>query len=161
MKAWLLVGLLAVDVIAACGPSSSSPAPSADAAPPPTGLSAGDGGVSGTVDPFDPVAPLANRVGSYFTSCSGGPEDHCHGIGEAHLTLSFGDGGDVIDVASFERPELVRVKPFDPEASYLYLKVLGDGGIDGGRMPLLGTFDERAPVLIHDWIEAGAPTPIE
>jgi hypothetical protein len=74
--------------------------------------------------------------------------------------MSFGDGGDVIGIPSYERPDLLRVKPFDPESSYLYLKVLGDGGIEGGRMPLGGTFDERGVELVRGWIEAGAPTPI-
>jgi hypothetical protein len=53
---------------------------------------------------------------------------------------------------------MVRVKPGDPSASYLYLKVLGDGGIDGGRMPYgATTYDPRLPELFFAWIEAGAP----
>ena len=57
-----------------------------------------------------------------------------------------------------ERPDLFRVKPGSPGESYLYLKVLGDGGIDGGRMPLNQvTFDPRLPALIATWIDAGAP----
>jgi hypothetical protein len=53
----------------------------------------------------------------------------------------------------------LRVRPFDPLASYLYLKVLGDGGIEGGRMPRDGDFEQRRVDLIASWIEAGAPAP--
>jgi hypothetical protein len=63
----------------------------------------------------------------------------------------------VVGVPSTERPELERVRPFDSAASYLYLKVVGDGGIEGGRMPLDGVADPRTPALVGAWIEAGAP----
>ena len=65
--------------------------------------------------------------------------------------------GDVVNVPSTERPALDRVTPGDVMASYLYLKVVGDGGIDGGRMPLGGPFDPRLAPFIASWIEAGAP----
>ena len=54
---------------------------------------------------------------------------------------------------------MARVAPGDPRSSYLYLKVLGEGGIDGGRMPLGGPFDPRMAPFIASWIEAGAPAP--
>jgi hypothetical protein len=63
----------------------------------------------------------------------------------------------LIDVPSIERPDLFRVKPGDPMQSYLYLKVLGDGGIEGGRMPLGFAYNPRIPAMFFDWIEAGAP----
>jgi hypothetical protein len=64
-----------------------------------------------------------------------------------------------VNVRSSERPDMFRVHPYDPLGSYLYLKVLGDGGIDGGRMPLGESADPRTPPLIESWIEAGAPAP--
>jgi hypothetical protein len=66
----------------------------------------------------------------------------------------------VVNVRSTERPDLFRVQPFEPRNSYLYLKVLGDGGIEGGRMPLDEVVpDQRIPELVGAWIEAGAPDP--
>ena len=113
-----------------------------------------------TVDPYDPDAGLAVRVDALFSStCTGGPETNCHGAGAAGLRLRMGSGGDLLNVPSSERPDMVRVLPFEPVRSYLYLKVLDDGGIDGGRMPLGGDVDSRRSTLVGSWIEAGAPSP--
>lgn len=90
------------------------------------------------IDPFDADAAIALRVDALFGSCGGGPESGCHSEGAAGLTLRLGPNGDVVNVRSTERPDLFRVRPFDAPDSYLYLKVLGDGGIEGGRMPLRG-----------------------
>lgn len=107
-------------------------------------------------------ASLAARVSLVFGgTCAGiSGEQSCHAQGAANLHLVLGDGGDLVDIPSSERPALFRVKPFDSEASYLFLKLVGDGGIEGGRMPLdESTFDPRYPALIGAWIEAGAPSP--
>ena len=117
----------------------------------------------GLIDPLASDASYALRVDTLFhTTCAGvGGESFCHGAGASQLRLVIAfDGGDVVGVRSIERPDLERVAPGDPLASYLYLKVLGDGGIDGGRMPLnSGIYDSRLTTLIYDWIEAGAPPP--
>ncbi len=77
--------------------------------------------------------------------------------GAAGLTFPAGNElANVVGVASTERPDLLRVKPGSPFESYLYLKVVGDGGIDGGSMPPGGA-DPRLAVLLGAWIEAGAP----
>jgi hypothetical protein len=117
------------------------------------------GGGGGGVDPYDPDAALPERVEALFTSCTGGPENVCHGSGAAGLTLRLGPDGDVVGVPSTERPDLLRVRPYAPSASYLYLKVLGDGGIEGGRMPLDGDFEARRVDLIQQWIQSGAASP--
>jgi hypothetical protein len=133
-------------------------------------LAANDGGVGETVPPFasdgggiqDPLtsdASLGVRAAQVFGGCQGGPESACHAIGEGYTYLRLGKDGDLVDVPSSERPSMVRVRPFDPMSSYLFLKVLGDGGIDGGRMPLGGPYDERLAPFIASWIEAGAPSP--
>ena len=140
----------------ACHASSPAEAEAdADASSPPFG-----GGPVET-DPFDPDAAIAARVSALFgsSSCQGGPETSCHGSAAGGLGLRLGIGGDVIGVPSTERPDLERVRPFDPLNSYLYLKVRGDGGIDGGRMPLGAAPDPRIPDLVESWVEAGAPTP--
>jgi len=128
---------------------------------------AGDGEPTFGLDaarPPDPLAPdsdaaLGTRADQVFAGCQGGPESACHALGEADTHLRLGSGGDLLNVPSFERPEMPRVRPGDPARSYLYLKVLGDGGIDGGRMPLDGPYDPRLAPLIASWIEAGAPSP--
>jgi hypothetical protein len=78
------------------------------------------------------------------------------------MSLSAGHEFDsMIDVLSTEAPGMLRVAPFDPLKSYVYIKLWCDGGIaDGGCMPL---GQVRTPAaaqlaqLFHDWIEAGAP----
>ncbi len=116
-----------------------------------------------TFDPLEPSdASLPLRAATLFgTTCRGGPESGCHGMGAAglHLVLSRDGGGDIVDVPSTERPALVRVKPRDPASSYLFLKVAGDGGIDGDVMPAGTRRDPRIPALIGDWIAAGAEAP--
>lgn len=143
---------LAIVTLVGCG---ATQAEDDGGAPPPTFQ-----GGPVRVDPFDPDAGIALRVDALFgSSCSGGPETACHGSGAAGLTLRLGAGGDVVDVPSTERPDLVRVRPFDPSNSYLFLKLRGDGGIDGGRMPPGAGEDPRIAEIVQRWIEAGAPAP--
>lgn len=111
------------------------------------------------IDPLASDAALGVRAGEVFGRCQGGPESACHALGEGGTHLKLGPGGDLVGVPSTERPSLNRVAPGDPLSSYLYLKVLGDGGIDGGRMPLDGPFDPRLAPFIASWIESGAPAP--
>ena len=127
----------------------------ADADAPPATFGRGEAGV----DPFDGDASLAARVGALVvTRCAGGPETACHATGVGGTHLDLGPGGDVVGVPSMERPDLVRVQPFEPAKSYMFAKVAGDGGIEGGRMPLdTPDFDARIPALVGAWIEAGAP----
>ncbi len=110
------------------------------------------------IDPFGD-ASLAVRTRALFgQTCSGGPESGCHSEKAANFTLTLDpDGGDTINVVSTEMPPMVRVKPFAPDQSYLYWKVVPDPRIDGGAMPLNFPFDPRIPALINEWIEAGAP----
>jgi hypothetical protein len=62
----------------------------------------------------------------------------------------------LVNVPSWEVPSLLRVKPYDPARSYLYLKLACEGGIEGGCMPLGGTVSPTLLQAFHDWIEAGA-----
>jgi hypothetical protein len=108
---------------------------------------------------LDPDAAVGARAEALFEGCAGGPETSCHASGAGTLRLNLGPAGDVVNVPAMERPDLLRVRPFYAEDSYLYLKVRGDGGIEGGRMPLDFDYDPRLVDLVHDWIEAGAPVP--
>lgn len=94
-------------------------------------------------------------------TCTGqGTEQFCHQLDAGGMTLrTSGDNfPQIIDVPSSEAPSMVRVRPGRPPDSYLYLKLVGDGGIEGGRMPLGGPYDAGIEELFQAWIEAGAPT---
>ena len=65
----------------------------------------------------------------------------------------------LVNVASRQRPGLMRVAPGDPENSYLIHKLEGRSGIVGGRMPFNGPpFMTAGQILVvKRWIEIGAP----
>ena len=63
----------------------------------------------------------------------------------------------VVGVASIEQPGLLRVKPNDPDNSYLIHKVEGAAGITGVQMPFGGPPLSQATIdQIRAWISAGA-----
>jgi hypothetical protein len=66
----------------------------------------------------------------------------------------------LVGVASVESP-LLRVKPGDPDHSYIVRKLEGthlEAGGMGLRMPMDGGYLEPAEInLVRDWIRAGAP----
>jgi len=91
------------------------------------------------------------------SSCVTGVETSCHGAGAGGLTLGTADDfAQMIDVPSTERPQLFRVTPGSPPTSYLFLKLVADGGIEGGPMPG-GSYNAGLVALFGGWIEAGAP----
>jgi hypothetical protein len=64
----------------------------------------------------------------------------------------------LVGVPSAERPDLLRVNPGNPDASYLVQKIEGDSGIVGARMPFGETPLPRATIdAIRQWITNGAP----
>jgi hypothetical protein len=112
-------------------------------------------------DDVEVDAPLAAQVKGRIDQICASP-DGCHS-GGAPMSLSAGHEFDaMIGVPSTEAPGMLRVAPFDPLRSYVYIKLWCDGGIaDGGCMPLGQTRTRSAAQLaqlFHDWIEAGAPT---
>jgi hypothetical protein len=112
-----------------------------------------------TLEPWlNESLPLGTRMKSLLGGCDSA--EACHSAGSGGLVI-LGGGKEfvnLIGVASTERPELLRVAPGDPAASYLWLKLRGDGGIDGSPMPS-GNPDPRRATLAWHWIEAGAPVP--
>lgn len=150
--------LLLALVPLACGTTQASREAAADAAPGFDGSGPTLGGPG--VDPLAPGdASTAHRVTLLFaTTCAGGPELDCHGNHAGNLSLRLApDGGDVIGVPSSEDPSELRVKPGDPPRSYLYRKVLEDGGVTGVRMPPGAPYDPRLEALVRAWIGEGAP----
>ena len=63
----------------------------------------------------------------------------------------------LVNVPSRGRPDLLRVSPGNPDASYLIHKLEGAPDIAGARMPLRGPFLTAGQVLvIRRWIALGA-----
>ncbi len=148
-----LTCLVGACTAAAHAPDAAEGGATASEAPPPTLGGAG-------LDPLKPSdASTSTRVAVLFAStCAGGPESSCHGSHAGDLWLRLrGPGADVVGVPSSEEPRLTRVAPHDAGASYLYAKLLSEGGIDGGRMPLGGPYDPRIKALVRAWIDEGAP----
>ena len=64
----------------------------------------------------------------------------------------------LVGVPSAEQPALLRVKPGDPDDSYMVHKIEGLSGITGGQMPLGETPLPQATIdAIRQWITNGAP----
>jgi hypothetical protein len=64
----------------------------------------------------------------------------------------------LVGVPSNEQPSLERVKPGDPDDSYMVHKIEGLPGISGGQMPLGETPLPQAAIdAIRQWITNGAP----
>lgn len=63
----------------------------------------------------------------------------------------------IVGVASLEQPAFMRIKPGDPDNSYLVRKVQGSAGITGVQMPAGGTPLTQAQINeIRAWVAAGA-----
>jgi len=87
----------------------------------------------------------------------------CHNAQNARFAanLNLADGtsyGQLVNVASSNKPGAIRVIPGDPENSYLIHKIEGRPGIVGQRMPRTnGPFLTDGQIsIIRRWIEEGA-----
>jgi len=83
----------------------------------------------------------------------------CHNVATAPQGLVLDADNSyahLVNVASKEVPSLLRVKPGDPDNSYLVQKIEGTAAV-GGRMPLgRPPLDPEVIVLIRRWISEGA-----
>jgi hypothetical protein len=77
------------------------------------------------------------------------PEEGMSLVAPTHAAL--------VGVASSEAPDLVRVAPGDPEASYLLQKITSATPRDGERMPPGQPLASNKIEAIRAWIAAGAP----
>lgn len=108
--------------------------------------------------PIDPNATFTRVQNEIFTpTCA---VIGCHDpIGrQSQLLLTSGTAyANIVNVPSVEMPSLPRIKPGDPQNSYLYRKVTG-AGITGDRMPQGGPpLTDAQLSLVRDWIRRGAP----
>lgn len=110
----------------------------------------------GPEPPAEPtLAAVQERVFSRSCALSG-----CHVGPSAPLGLDLSAGqafGNTVGVRSLERPDLFRIEPGAPDASYLVMKVEGAPDIVGARMPLgREPLTDEQTGLLRDWIEGGA-----
>jgi hypothetical protein len=115
-------------------------------------ITPGGGGSSGTVTP-----DLQSIQENVFTPiCS-----KCHIGASAPEGLQLDAAHSynlLVDVPSVEEPNLLRVKPGDPDDSYMVRKIEGLAGIEGGQMPLGETPLPQSTIdAIRQWITNGAP----
>lgn len=115
-------------------------------------------GCSSTCEDESGLRPTLTSIQTHiFTpSCTSG----CHevgGIGPMPLDTTSASYLSLVDVVSLELPPLLRVKPGDPDQSYLVWKIEGRDTIVGGQMPLFGTpLSQEEIDAIIEWIERGA-----
>jgi len=115
-----------------------------------------------TVANTAPASTLTEVQTNVFTpKCSG-----CHngsnpagGALPGSMDLRAGASfASIVSVPSLEQGTLQRVKPGDPDNSYLIHKVEGTAGITGAQMPFGGPFLDQPTIdTIRSWITSGAP----
>ena len=123
------------------------------------GLPMVDDGTDDPDDTDDTEAPsLAQLQADIFTPiCS-----QCHAGSNAPQGLRL-DSEDnsynhLVNQASQEVPQLLRVDPGNPDDSYIVRKIEGAPGIVGGQMPLGGPPLQAEQIqMLRDWISNGAP----
>lgn len=127
------------------------------------GACAGDGtGLDGFGNPIDPTRPpiaptLASIQANVFTPiCT-----QCHTGSAAPHGLALDAGvawGNLVNAQSVEQNQLKRVRPGEPDSSYIVWKIEGRAAIVGGRMPLgLQPLSSEVIAAIRTWIQNGAP----
>ena len=105
-----------------------------------------------------PAAPTLTQLKSSAFSVCGG----CHTGGGTSLPASMDLTpshiyASIVSVASVEQPALQRVKPGDPNNSYVVQKLEGAATITFARMPLGGPYLDQATIdQVRAWITAGA-----
>jgi hypothetical protein len=107
---------------------------------------------------FAAVQQIFNNSCAAVAGCHLGPEPF------TGLNLSAGNAfRNLVPIKSSEDDGRFRINPGDPDASYLYRKIIGAPGIVGGRMPLgcsgATCLSDTETQTILDWISNGAPPP--
>ena len=84
----------------------------------------------------------------------------CHSTARARAGLVLDSGvsyANIVNVRSSQVTSRNRITPGDPVNSYVLMKIRGDSGTTGGRMPLnQSPLDAATIQLIEDWVAQGA-----
>lgn len=112
----------------------------------------------GPGEPIDPNATFTRVQNEVFTpTCA---SIGCHDpLGQqSQLILTAGRSyAQIVNQPSVEMPSVMRIRPNDPDNSYLYRKITGVN-ITGERMPLnRGPLSDAQIALVRNWIRRGAP----
>jgi len=99
---------------------------------------------------FADFAAVQDNV--FTTSCA---TSGCH-AGSVFPDLREGQAFDAIVNQGSNQSSLNLVTPFEPDNSYLLLKMEGTSGISGGGMPPSGRLSSSLLSTVRDWIENGA-----
>ncbi len=132
--------------------STLSPGAAPDDGAPDRGGSGNSNGDGGT--PKITLALLSAEIFTPRCATSG-----CHSGSNPARGLSLEVdriASEIINVDS-KGSDLKHIDPGNPEGSYLFLKVRGDDGIAGSRMPPPSPLSEEEIEKIRAWIAAGAP----
>jgi hypothetical protein len=115
----------------------------------------GPGGASGGTGLAPTLSSIQANVFSVSCAVAG-----CHGGSSAQFGLRLDPGfsaGNLINVPSPRAPNLIRVVPGNPDASFLIQKLEGTQSL-GERMPLFGPYLPQSTIdVIREWIRNGAP----
>jgi len=126
------------------------------------GLDANGRPIGEGADPGGPLLPNYASIQSHvFTPICSVCHDGSNPPGGAlpgSQNLTAGNSfSSLVNVASLEQPSILRVKPGDPDNSYIIQKLEGTPGISGSRMPFGGPFLDQATInKIRSWIQDGA-----
>ncbi|MEZ4699056.1 MAG: hypothetical protein R2834_01900 [Rhodothermales bacterium] len=111
-------------------------------------------------EPLPQAPALADIQTSVFSvSCA---VQGCHAGANAIMGLDLSEGlshANIVNVPSVESPDLMLVKPGDPDNSYLVAKIEGSALVKAGtfRMPLgREPLSDDVIQAVREWIEAGA-----
>ena len=121
------------------------------------------GGCTDKVPPPAPVVTTSetpDSVQAVFTARCAKPGCHVTGTAAFNEFLEAGQSyAATVNVPSGEVPALKRIRPFEPDSSYLVKKIRGDADIRFARMPFDGppylTPAESSTVV--NWVKDGAP----
>lgn len=85
----------------------------------------------------------------------------CHGGSVVQQGLRLEPGfsfGNLVNVASPQDANRIRVIPFNPDGSFVIQKLEGAPGLLGDRMPQFGPYLPQSTIdVIRQWIQNGAP----
>jgi anaerobic magnesium-protoporphyrin IX monomethyl ester cyclase len=111
-------------------------------------------------DPPPPPVHFAHDIEPYLDATCALPDCHAKGSAAAGLVLESGlSYGNLVDHPSTQVPSLARVRPTQPDSSYLVHKLAGTQASVGGsgeRMPKGGQIDPDFPESLWRWIWSGA-----